>query len=259
MAHLVTRVTSVLGADAASIYLADEERLRLRGSSGARRRGRDARVRGGLRRARGRQPREPLLSHDPAADLDDPALRDLKLDSLVGVPLLAEEEVTGVLVVCTAAPRRLTPEDMGMLRLAADRVALGIDRARVFEREHKIAETLQRTLLPDRLPALPGLDVAARYLPAAAEAEVGGDWYDVIPIPGEGWGWSWATWPARAWPPRRWSGRLRSALRAYALEGHDPATALEQLNRLIWTEGPRARWPRCCTRSWTPPPARSAG
>ena len=71
-----------------------------------------------------------------------------------------------------------------MLRLAADRVALAIDHARVYEREHRIAETLQRSLLPERLPQLPGLPVAARYLPAAAEAEVGGDWYDVLPTPG---------------------------------------------------------------------------
>ncbi len=236
VAHLVTSVTSVVGADAASIYLADEGRLRLRGSSGGS--VEDVTLEFGEGFAgRVAVTREPLLSHDPAADLDDPALRDLKLDSLVGVPLLAEEEVTGVLVVCTAAPRRLTPEDMGMLRLAADRVALGIDRARVFEREHKIAETLQRTLLPDRLPALPGLDVAARYLPAAAEAEVGGDWYDVIPIPGGRVGMVMGDVAGKGLAAASMVGRLRSALRAYALEGHDPATALEQLNRLLWTEG----------------------
>jgi len=76
---------------------------------------------------------------------------------------------------------------LGTLRLAADRVALAIDHARVYEREHRIAETLQRSLLPERLPRLPGLAVAARYQPAASEAEVGGDWYDVMAIPGGGW------------------------------------------------------------------------
>ena len=65
-------------------------------------------------------------------------------------------------------------------------MGLAIDHARVYEREHRIAETLQRSLLPDRLPQLPGLAVAARYRPAAAEAEVGGDWYDVLSIPGGG-------------------------------------------------------------------------
>jgi PAS domain S-box-containing protein len=237
VAELVQRVTSVLGADAASIYLADEGRLRLRGSS-AGLVGQDVRLAFGEGFAgRVAAGREALLSHDAAADLDDPALRPLKVDSLVGVPLLAEGEVTGVLVVCTAAPRRLTPEDMGMLRLAADRVALGIDRARVFEREHRIAETLQRTLLPARLPDLPGLDVAARYLPAAAEAEVGGDWYDVIPIPGGRVGMVMGDVAGKGLTAASLVGRLRSALRAYALEGHDPATALEQLNRLLWIEG----------------------
>ena len=141
-----------------------------------------------------------------------------------------------MLVVCTAAPRRFTAEDIGLLRLAADRVALGIDRARVYEREHRIAETLQRSLLPDRLPTLPGLTVAARYLPAASEAEVGGDWYDVIPIPGGRVGMVMGDVAGKGLAAASMVGRLRSALRAYALEGHEPATALEQLNRLLWTE-----------------------
>ena len=165
-------MTAVLGADAASIFLADEDgELVLR-----RPRPRAGRPGGAAARSatgfagRVAATREALVSHDAAADLDDPALRPLDVDSLVGVPLLAEGEVTGVLIACAGAPRRLTPEDLGMLRLAADRVALGIDRARVYEREHRIAETLQRSLLPDGYPNFPGLDVAARYLPAASEA-----------------------------------------------------------------------------------------
>ena len=123
-----------------------------------------------------------------------------------------------------------------MLRLAADRVALAIDRARVYEREHRIAETLQRSLLPDRLPQLPGLTVAARYLPAAAEAEVGGDWYDVIPMTGGRVGLVMGDVAGKGLAAASMVGRLRSALRAYALEGHDPAAVLDQLNRLMWTE-----------------------
>ena len=109
--------------------------------------------------------------------------------ALIGVPLLAEGEVTGVLVACATLPREFGDEHLTLLRLAAERVALAIAHARVYEREHRIAETLQRSLLPDRLPTLPGLDVAARYQPAASEAEVGGDWYDVIPIAGGAVGW----------------------------------------------------------------------
>src|SRR5205823_4108766 len=52
------------------------------------------------------------------------------------------------------------------------------------EREHRIAEALQRSLLPDRLPEIPGLGLAARYVPATTDMEVGGDWYDVVQLPG---------------------------------------------------------------------------
>jgi serine phosphatase RsbU (regulator of sigma subunit)/anti-sigma regulatory factor (Ser/Thr protein kinase) len=141
-----------------------------------------------------------------------------------------------VLVVGAAAPRHFTADDVNLLRLAADRVALAVDHARVYEREHRIAETLQRSLLPERLPQLPGLSIAARYLPAAAEAEVGGDWYDVLPTPSGGVGLVMGDVAGKGLAAASMVGRLRSALRAYALEGHPPARVVEQLNRLIWTE-----------------------
>ena len=168
--ELVTQVRGVLDADAATIYLADEgERLSVGASTPDDISGGDAfanTVAGA---------REAMLSQD------DPAAEG---GALIGVPLLAEGEVTGVLVACATPPRVFGGEDLTLLRLAAERVGLAIAHARVYEREHRIAETLQRSLLPERLPTLPGLDVAARYLPAASEAEVGGDWYDVIPMAG---------------------------------------------------------------------------
>ncbi len=180
--------------------------------------------------------RRPLLVDQPGdEDVHDPQLRDLELVSLIGAPLLAEGEVTGVIQVGSAR-RRFNEEDLGTLRLAADRVALAVDHARVYEREHRIAETLQRSLLPERLPQLPGLGVAARYQPAAAEAEVGGDWYDVIPIPGGGVGLVMGDVAGKGLAAASMVGRLRSALRAYALEGHEPGKVVAQLNRLVWTE-----------------------
>ncbi len=171
--------------------------------------------------------REPLLAEHVGSD---------ESASLIGVPLLAEGEIGGVLVAYAEAPRRFTADDISLLRLAADRVALAIDHARVYEREHRIAETLQRSLLPERLPHLPGLAVAARYLPAADEAEVGGDWYDVLSVPGGGVGLVMGDVAGKGLAAASLVGRLRSALRAYALEGHAPARVVEQLNRLIWTE-----------------------
>jgi anti-sigma regulatory factor (Ser/Thr protein kinase) len=78
--------------------------------------------------------------------------------------------------------------------------------------------------------------VAARYLPAASEAEVGGDWYDVIPIAGGAVGLVMGDVAGKGLAGASMVGRLRSALRAYALEGHDGSRVVERLNRLLWTE-----------------------
>jgi PAS domain S-box-containing protein len=224
VADLVTRVRGVLGADTALIYLRQED-------------GSIAPV--------ARAGSERVATDDPMGSAGDFAAQvaeggEPRLvegeDSVIGVPLRAGGEVTGVLVVRAGGTRRFGPEDVGLLRLTADRVALGIDHARVYEREHRIAETLQRSLLPERLPQLPGLGVAARYLPAAAEAEVGGDWYDVIPIPGGEVGLVMGDVAGKGLAAASMVGQLRSALRAYALEGHNPQRVLEQLNRLVWNE-----------------------
>jgi anti-sigma regulatory factor (Ser/Thr protein kinase) len=181
------------------------------------------------------QTREPELVNDPSpSDVVDPALH--YCGSVLGVPLLAGDSVAGVILVGVPPPRRFTDDDLLLLGLAADRVALAIHHARVFEREHRIAETLQRSLLPERLPALPGLEVAARYLPAASEAEVGGDWYDVLPTPSGGVGLVMGDVAGKGLAAASMVGRLRSALRAYALEGHDPPTVVAQLNQLVWSE-----------------------
>ena len=105
-------------------------------------------LRRGLRRARGGHSR---AHPEPETASPGPGLRD-RARLAVGVPLLADDEVTGVLAGVRRRAAPLHRRRPGLLRLAADRVALGIDRARVYEREHRIAETLQRSLLPDRLP-----------------------------------------------------------------------------------------------------------
>jgi PAS domain S-box-containing protein len=239
VSDLVAGVQGVLGADAATIFLADEdESLRIGASSsgtvpasvppfpfGEGFAGRVARS------------REPVFVQNPDPDmLSDPGLLELEIDSLLGVPLLAQDAVIGVLVVCASRPHRFTADDLGMLRLAADRVALAISHARVYEREHHMAETLQRSLLPEKLPKVPGLDIAADYQPAATEEGVGGDWFDVIPIPGGSAGLVMGDVAGKGLAAASMVGRLRSALRAYALEGHDPAMVVQQLNRLVWTD-----------------------
>jgi PAS domain S-box-containing protein len=249
---LVAQVRGVLDVGEATIYLSDESgRLSVGASAPGGHAG------GEEFAARVADSREAILAQG---------------DSLIGVPLLAEGEVTGVLVAGAEPPREFSGEDLTLLRLAAERVGLAIAHAKVYEREHRIAETLQRSLLPDRLPDLPGLEVAARYLPAASEAEVGGDWYDVIPIAGGAVGLVMGDVAGKGLAGASMVGRLRSALRAYALEGHDGGRVVERLNRLLWTEAEESQMatmlyvivdPAASTVRWVnaghPPPLVIAG
>lgn len=234
---LLPRVCEVVNADGATVLLTEDDgSLTLRASMFRERGEEQLRIEPGEGMA-GRvvRDREPLLVQDPEpSEVADPALRGLK--SILSVPLLAGKEVTGVLQVGVPAPRRFSEEDLLLLGLAADRVALAIDHLRIYEREHRIAETLQRSLLPERLPRLPGLDVAARYLPAASEAEVGGDWYDVIAMSGGRVGLVMGDVAGKGLAAASMVGTLRSAMRAYALEGHDPVGVVERLNRLACAE-----------------------
>ncbi len=249
---LLPRLCEVLTAEAACVLLPEEDGSLLVRASSSDAPGEPARAHLGEGIAgRVAQTREPELVNDPAAsDVIDPALHDS--GSVLGVPLLAGDSVSGVILVGVPPPRRFTDDDLLLLGLAADRVALAIDHARVFEREHKIAETLQRSLLPERLPSLPGLEVAARYLPAASEAEVGGDWYDVIPIAAGQVGLVMGDVAGKGLAAASMVGQLRSALRAYALEGHDPPTVVSRLNQLVWSESGRLRDGDPCLRGDRP-------
>ena len=177
--------------------------------------------------------RRSIVIDDVAkADVVSPILRE-RVKSLLGVPLLVEDRIIGVMHVGSTGARRFTPEDTVVLQLAADRAGRAIERARRFQQEHEIAVTLQRSLLPDRLPDVPGLALAARYLPGAAGAEVGGDWYDVIPLADGRVGIAMGDVVGRGIPAASLMGQLRNALRAYAIEGHSPAAVLERLDRLV--------------------------
>jgi PAS domain S-box-containing protein len=178
--------------------------------------------------------RAPVLLDDPPPeDLADPSILDVGISSMIGVPLIAHDEIIGVIEIGTRKPRRLGPEDVDLLRLTADRVALAVDHARAFGREHRIAETLQRSLLPQTLPSLPGIELGARYLPAASEAEVGGDWYDAMALTGGRALLVLGDVSGKGLAAASTLGALRNAIRAYALEGHGPAEIAERVNEFV--------------------------
>jgi PAS domain S-box-containing protein len=234
---LVPRLCEVLHAEVASIFLVDDETgdLILRASTGGVPAGgivSDPEKHLSAQVLEARAPR--LVNDPPPGHLADPAMQAMA--SVIAVPLLAGEEVTGVILVGVPAPNRFDDDGLLLLGLAADRVALAIEHAMVFEREHNIAVTLQRSLLPEHLPSLPGLEVSARYIPAASEAEVGGDWYDVIPLDASRVGLVMGDVAGKGLSAASMVGRLRSAMRAYAIEGHEPADVVARLNQLVWSE-----------------------
>lgn len=120
-------------------------------------------------------------------------------------------------------------EDLGR------RLTAYLDNAWTFERERNIAVTLQNSLLLKTLPQIPGLEIAGRYLAGAPGMEVGGDWYDVIPISDERVVFALGDVAGRGVLAAAVMGQLRNVLRAYALEGHSPAGALERVNTIMKT------------------------
>ncbi|GAB7192183.1 hypothetical protein NUM3379_28920 [Kineococcus sp. NUM-3379] len=112
-------------------------------------------------------------------------LEQLGVSGYITVPLVADGEVLGtVSVVLTGTARRFGPDDVALAEELAGRVARVVAKERRYDQEHRIAEALQRSMLT-RLPRLPGLELASRYVPARQGTHVGGDWYDAFAFPGE--------------------------------------------------------------------------
>jgi serine phosphatase RsbU (regulator of sigma subunit)/anti-sigma regulatory factor (Ser/Thr protein kinase)/putative methionine-R-sulfoxide reductase with GAF domain len=178
---------------------------------------------------------EPVAVTDiESIQVISPLLRESKITSLLGVPLMIEGKVLGTLHIGTVGRRTFGDADLNLLELAGERLAVALDRSRMYEREHFVAETLQRSLLPERLPDVPGALVAARYLPGEGEA-VGGDWYDVLPLRDGRFVLAMGDVVSRGVRAASVMGQLRNALRAYALDGHPPPSVLGRLHGITRT------------------------
>lgn len=100
-------------------------------------------------------------------------------------------------------------------------------------RDHQIAETLQRNLLPDELPTVPGVDLAARYVPATSDLRVGGDWYDVFPVPGRRVGLAIGDVAGHGLQAAATMAQVRMGLRAYAVQDPSPPSVLRGVHALV--------------------------
>jgi serine phosphatase RsbU (regulator of sigma subunit)/anti-sigma regulatory factor (Ser/Thr protein kinase) len=159
--------------------------------------------------------------------------------SAVVVPLIRRQQVLGALTLATLSVAGLDfgEETVAFAEELARRAAIGVENARLYARQRSVAETLQHSLLPERFPVVPGLAAAARYIPGGPDVEVGGDWYDLMQLPGGAIGLAMGDVVGRGERAASLMGQLRNAARAYALEGRPPRQVVEALNWLLLDAG----------------------
>ena len=138
----------------------------------------------------------------------------------------------GLVVTSFAEPVALDDEDRAFMETLASQAAQALDRARSFESERTIAETLQRSVLPVSLPRIPSVQLAARYLPGTDEVDVGGDWFDAILLPTGRLGLAVGDVVGKGVQSAATMAQLRNALRAFALDQMKPSSTISRLNRL---------------------------
>jgi serine phosphatase RsbU (regulator of sigma subunit) len=234
--ELLDRVRELLKADTAAVLILDDSGDFLLATAA---RGLEEEVHQGSRVPMGRgfagqvaATRRPVVVEEVSpATVVNPVLLRKGVRSMLGVPLLVSDRVLGVLHVGSLQSRHFSEEDIALLEQAADRAAgaVGQMQARASSRA---ARFLQLGLAPARLPRETGLELGARYVPGGS-LDVGGDWYDVFPLPNERLGIVVGDVAGHGLGAAIIMGRLRSALRAYALEHDDPAEVLTRLDTMM--------------------------
>jgi sigma-B regulation protein RsbU (phosphoserine phosphatase) len=232
---LLERVRALLAVDTAAVLLLDPSGTQLVARAA---RGIEEEVQQGVRIPLGKgfagriaaEKQPVILDEVHAGNVQNPLLLRRGIRSLLGVPLLNGGRVLGVLHVGTLHPRRFTEEDTYLLQLVDDRVALAT-HSRISHAERTTAATLQRDLLPAALPSVPGLELAARYVPG--EGSVGGDWYDVFTLPSGRLCIVMGDVAGSGLTAAVTMGRLRTVMRACALDLDDPAHMLAKVDEHI--------------------------
>ncbi|MBN0042650.1 SpoIIE family protein phosphatase [Streptomyces actuosus] len=169
----------------------------------------------------------------PAGTALEPALAEVGPGGLAVLPLPADGRMAGACLIGWDAPHDFGTDERALLTASAGLAGQALMRAHAFDAEHELVTMLQRQLLPRRLPKLPGAVAVARYLPATAGLEVGGDWYDVIPLPENHVALVIGDVQGHSTAAATLMGQMRTALRAYAAEGHPPDVVVAHANRLL--------------------------
>lgn len=163
-------------------------------------------------------------------DLREHSAREGAVGSLIGAPLRVDGRIAGVLAVRAQHPRRFQRSHLRLLEVVAERVALAVGHAQLREREHRMAEILQRTLLPQRLPQVPGIELSAHY--ESRGAAVGGDFYDAIVLPDGRLAVAIGDVMGKGLRAAAAMAHLRAGIHALAIDSSDPGEVLLRLGRM---------------------------
>ncbi|GAB2980590.1 SpoIIE family protein phosphatase [Streptomyces pseudoechinosporeus] len=155
-----------------------------------------------------------------------PHITGLHITSAAYLPLIAQARPIGALGLLYHDKRGFTAEDRNVLVALGSSIAQSLQRAMLYEQEKDLAQGLQQAMLPRSIPSVPGADIAVRYRSASLGRDIGGDWYDVIPLPGGRVGAVIGDVQGHDTHAAAVMGQLRIVLRAYAAEGHTPATVM---------------------------------
>ncbi|MFD5568444.1 SpoIIE family protein phosphatase [Streptomyces cadmiisoli] len=155
-----------------------------------------------------------------------PHITDLDITSAAYLPLIVQARPIGAMGLLYNDRRGFAPEERNILVALGSSIAQSLQRAMFYEQEKDLASGLQQAMLPRTIPSVPGADVAVRYRSASLGRDIGGDWYDLIPLPGGRVGAVIGDVQGHDTHAAAVMGQLRIVLRAYAAEGHTPATVM---------------------------------
>ncbi len=173
------------------------------------------------------------------------------------LPLTVAGRTIGAWMAAFSRPVTFTPDERAILTTVARMLAQSLSRAMLNESERELSARLQRTMRPAHKPAIPGMDLAARYIPTGGGLQIGGDWYDVIPLPSGRTALVIGDVQGHDVRAAGIMGQLRVALRAYASEGHHPDAVLSRASRFLhgMSGGERVAPPPSEPPEETPAPA----
>ncbi|MFD8324211.1 SpoIIE family protein phosphatase [Streptomyces lydicus] len=162
-----------------------------------------------------------------------PAIEPLNVNSAAYLPLIAQGRPIGVIGLFFERESSFGDQERNVLLALGSSIAQSLARAMLYDQEHDLAAELQQAMLPRRIPGVPGAQIAVRYRSARMGRDIGGDWYDVIPLPNGRVAAVIGDVQGHDTQAAALMGQLRIVLRAYAAEGHSPATVMGRASAFL--------------------------